>query len=365
MNSKVITKLACLIGYLLFAGFSAYFTATSLWLNLMKGSDMWTFWLVYVLVMTVSILAGVCLTNAIKEFTDSVRPSRSAFAWNMIGFFVFWAVSFTTNVHYFFVEKHGHTILSQELISAKNYIEDNTSKTNQLINEQKDAAKMAITAQVSTHLEDYKKELDHTVNRHEGFGELCINILNAIEVALAKDSATYNDKNTYVVFDEVKDAGDRGVTDRRRFGSLYTKYATRALEQLNKKIAVIEKYYENKKNQNATLNALLDVICELEDKHLPAVEKDGSIIAYYKYNSIQDARVISKMPREVAEGNAVSQSGAIAEYKVYPSNRMFDTWSVWSDIISGRLANMTIVQWILIALIFDIVSFMLFTLFRK
>ncbi|MEH2904516.1 hypothetical protein V7T21_15885 [Segatella copri] len=40
-NSKLIVKLATLIGYLLFAGFSAYFTATSLWLNLLNGSDTW------------------------------------------------------------------------------------------------------------------------------------------------------------------------------------------------------------------------------------------------------------------------------------------------------------------------------------
>ena len=39
-NSKLIVKLATLIGYLLFAGFSAYFTATSLWQNQMIVLEM-------------------------------------------------------------------------------------------------------------------------------------------------------------------------------------------------------------------------------------------------------------------------------------------------------------------------------------
>ena len=142
MNRNSIAKIACLVGYLLFAGFSAYFTATSLWLNLLNGSAMWTMWLVFVLVLIVSVLAGMCLTNVIKELKDRVRPSRSAFILNLLGFFIFWTFSFMTNVHYFFVEKHGFSILSKELISAKHYIEENTSKSNQLIDEQKNTAEI-------------------------------------------------------------------------------------------------------------------------------------------------------------------------------------------------------------------------------
>ena len=44
---------------------------------------------------------------------------------------------------------------------------------------------------------------------------------------------------------------------------------------------------------------------------------------------------------------------------------MFDTMSVWGDITNGLLADMTMIQWIIIALIFDIVSFILFTIFRN
>ena len=365
MKSNSIAKIACLVGYLLFAGFSAYFTATSLWLNLLNGSDMWTMWLVFVLVLVVSILAGMCLTNVIRELKDRVRPSRSAFILNLIGFLIFWTFSFTTNVHYFFVEKHGFSILSKELISAKHYIEDNTSKSNNLIDEQKNTALMAIEAQVHTNLDVFVRELNNTMEHHEGFGEACINILNSTEDALKKDSMMYGDKNTYVIYNEQEDAGDRGVTARHRFPELRTKYAARMEEQLKKKLTVIENFYEAKKDKNAELTELLDPINELENKHLPAVEKDGSVDAYYKYNSIQDARVISKMPNVYNEKCIIKSGEKITKFNTYPSKRMFDTMSVWGDIIAGRLSDMTMIQWIIISLIFDIVSFILFTLFRK
>lgn len=365
MNRNSIAKIACLVGYLLFAGFSAYFTATSLWLNLLNGSAMWTMWLVFVLVLIVSVLAGMCLTNVIKELKDRVRPSRSAFILNLLGFFIFWTFSFMTNVHYFFVEKHGFSILSKELISAKHYIEENTSKSNQLIDEQKNTAEMAISAQVQANLEAFDRELNNTIAHNMGFGEVCINILNATEDALAKDSKTYNDKNTYIIFDDERDSGDRGVTTRSRFTELRTKYAARMAEQLKKKLGVIENFYENKKDQNAELTELLEPIDELENKHLPAVEKDGSVNAYYKYNSIQDARVISKMPDEYNKKCVVKNGDKIQKFNTYPSKRMFDTMSVWGDITSGRLVDMTMIQWIIIALIFDLVSFILFAIFRK
>lgn len=365
MNSNSIAKIACLVGYLLFAGFSAYFTATSLWLNLLNGSDMWTMWLVFVLVLVVSILAGMCLTNVIRELKDNIRPSRSAFILNLIGFIIFWTFSFTTNVHYFFVEKHGFSILSKELISAKHYIEDNTSKSNNVIDEQKNTAMMAIEAQVNANAEAFVRELNNTIAHNEGFGEVCINILNSTEDALAKDSKMYGDQNTYIIFDDQRDSGDRGITARSRFTELRTKYATRMAEQLKKKLGVIENFYEAKKDKNAELTELLEPINELENKHLPAVEKDGSVNAYYKYNSIQDARVISKMPNDYSKKCVVKSGDKITKFSTYPSKRMFDTMSVWGDITAGRLSDMTMIQWIIISLIFDIVSFILFSLFRK
>lgn len=361
-RGELILKMACLAGYLLFTGFSAYFTASSLSLNLLNGTNLW---LIFVLVLIVAIIASWCLTNVIGEMQKRIGASRATFAFSLIGFLLFWTFSFMTNVHYFFVEKHGYTILTKELASAKKYIEENTTKNNKNIEDQKHSAQMAVKASVQTNIESFGRELLNTMEHHAGFGEACISILTSTSNILSSDSKIYADKNNYTIFDKKRDSGDIGVTQRNRFPELYTKYTARMAEQLNKKLAVIEDFYDRKKNQNAELNELFDPISELEEKHLPAVLKDGSVDAFYKYNDQQNAKVIAKMPDGYVRQSVVKSGNDTTGFNVYPSSRMFDTISVWSDITSHRLAGMTMLQWIVIALIFDIISFILFTLFRK
>lgn len=361
-KSKLIIKLALFAGYILFAGFSAYFTASSLSLNLLQGSNLW---FIFALVLVVAILAGWCLTLAIEELRKKVRASRVVFSLSLIGFIIFWAFSFTTNVHYFFVEKHGYNILTKELASAKNYIIQNTENSNREIEEQKEVAQQVITAQVSTNIDQFNREIQNTMKNHLGFGDACISILKSTESALSSDSKFYDDKNEYIIYDDTRDKGDRGVTQRNLLPSLQTKYIARMMEQLNKKLSVIENYYNRKKNANTELIELLEPINELETEHLPQVLKDGSVDAFYAYNEIQNGRVIDKMPEEYAKTCVVMDGDKIKEFNVYPSKRMFDTMSVWKDLTSNRLIGMTMLQWIIIALIFDIVAFILFALFKK
>ena len=352
-NGKLILKLGCLVGYLLFASLSAYFTATSLSLNLLNGTNMW---FVFVLVLVISILAGWCLTNVIIEMKKRIGASRSRLLLNLLGFLLFWLFSFTTNVHYFFVEKHGYTILTKELASAKQYIIDNTTKTNKSIDDQRNTARMAIEGIVHNNIQTFKKEIENTMHRHFGFGDACINILKSTESSLRKDSKMYEDNTDYIIFDEVRDAGDRGVTQRSHVASLFGKYSGRMEVLLQRKLAVIDNYYDRQKDQNTELTELQDTIEVLESKHLPLVLKDGSVTAFYRYNDQQNGKVIAKMPADYSK--------YVQKAKVYPSGRMFDTISVWSDIFKGRLGDMTMLQWIIIALICDLVAFILFALFR-
>ena len=173
---------------------------------------------------------------------------------------------------------------------------------------------------------------------------------------MRKDAKKYDDKHDYTIFDEVRDKGDIGVTQRSSFPGLFVKYQGRMETFKKQKIAVIDNYYDRQKDQNTELTELLDTIEVLETKHLPVVLKDGSAVAYYKYNDQQNGRIVAKMPADYAD--------YAKKVKVYPSQRMFDTMSVWSDIFKGRLGDMTMLQWIIIALICDLVSFVLFALFR-
>ncbi|MCD8237155.1 MAG: hypothetical protein LUD00_11050 [Prevotellaceae bacterium] len=356
-KSKLILKLAYLVGYLLFSGFSAYFTASSLSLNLLNGTNLW---LVFVLVLVVAMLAGWCLTNVISELQKNVGASKVTFAFSLVGFFIFWTFSFVTNVHYFFVEKHGYSILTQELSSAKGYIEKNTTQSNKEIEDRKNIAIAAVSAAVHAKIDSFSNELDNTMNNRKGFGESCVIILNTTETILLQDSAIYGDKNEYVIFDDERDRGDIGITSRNRCKELHVKYASRMELQLKKKTDVIKNFYERQKNQNVELIDLTPTITELEEKHLPAVLKDGSVNAFYTYYNQQDGRVISKMPDGYRKECVVDSDGEIIKFNVYPSKRMFDTMSVWGDIFSVRIYGMTMFQLIIIALIFDIVSFILF-----
>lgn len=375
-KSKLISKVACLIGYLLFASFSAYFTASSLSLNLLQGTNMW---IVFVMVMVVALLAGWCLNNVIREISKTNGASRTVFSFSLVGFLLFWTISFTTNVHYFFVQKHGFDILTKELASAKRYIHDNTSKNDRSIDDMRDEAKRTIQAQINNSMDAFRRELENTREHRYGFGDACITILKSMETMLRSDSKIYNDKNEYIIFKEQEDGGDKGERRYNQLGSLYGKYAGRVNNALNRKLAVIDEYYEKKKNSNTGLEELLKPIEELENKHLPAVARDGSIDAFYKYCTKQNEDVISKMPvaykdscvvyktkkEQVGEDVKIVKTDEVKKYTVYPSQRMFDSIPVWADVIFGRLVGLTMLQWIIISLIFDVVSFILLYLFLK
>lgn len=363
MNKTVISKVALFLGYLLFACFSAYFTATSLSLNLMQGTNLW---LIFAMVFVIAWLAGWCLNNVIVQI--STPTSKAAFILNILGFVLFWGVSFTTNVHYFFVDKHGYDVVSKELTAARNYIVQNTADANKKIDDERDVAKSVLVAQVSTSTEAFEREIYNTMERRLGFGDACINILNSVERLLEQDKSIYNDSNSYVIFDEERDLGDKGNNQRGQLSALQTKYEGRILNALNKKLGVIDAFYNGKKDANNKLKGTLRDIQDLEENHLPIVLKDGSVNALFAYHEQQNARVITKMPQDfLATCESVDETtGKLKSYVVYPSNHMFDTFTVWSDIFHGRLPSyMKMIQWILISLVIDIVAFLLFALFFK
>ena len=363
-KTKLIKKLALYAAYALFAGFSAYFTATSLALNLLHTDGLISLILVYILVFIVAIMAGWCLTNVIDEYNKKHGASKAKFSFSLIGFLIFWLVSFTTNVHFFFIEKHGMTILGQELTSAKSYIKDKTDNSNREIDEKKDSDIKIVTAQVTTNIDAFEKEIQSTLKHNIGFGDACITILNATEDLLTSSNSLYDDHNTYVIYDDVNDAGDRGTTQRSKLQALYSKYAGKMVQQLNRKTDIIKKFYDKQKDQNQDLLKLLPTIDIIENKHYPIVSEDGSANAYFKCQQYQQSNIIDKMPAEFTESCIqYDDNKEVKEIKVYPSARMFETMTVWGDMFGHRLPEgMPMLQWIIISLIFDIMAFLLFAL---
>ena len=57
------------------------------------------------------------------------------------------------------------------------------------------------------------------------------------------------------------------------------------------------------------------------------------------------------------------ENGDVEKINVYPSARMFETATVWGDMVKHRLpGGMPMIQWIILSLIFDIMAFLLFAL---
>lgn len=372
--NKLLTKLALGLGYLVFAGFSAYFTATSLSLNLMQGTN---FWLIYIMVLIVAALAGWLLYLFVDE---AVAPtSKVKFIFSFLGFIVFWSFSFATNVHYFFVQKYGFTVLNNELIAAKDYLTENSTDAQKRVEQERLDARSATESAVLSGLASFRNELNNTLANHEGFGDQCILHLKGVEQELRRDTVRYADHNRYQIYNDQTDRGYKGERGRAQLQNIYNEFDRRVNEQLRWKLAAIDRYYDLQKIEGRKYQSLLDTIAWLEKndemRDLRTVQQDGSVEAYYSYSGQQNAMVIDHMPQdffdkqmtyETVENDEGEEAQEMVEYITYPSKHMFDTWSVWSEIFKGYLPSyMKIIQWILMSLIIDIVAFLLCYLFIK
>ena len=94
MNVSIIMKIACWVGYCLFAGYSAYMTAKSVAMSF----EMTQVWIVFIFVFIVALIAGYCLSVVIGEMQNRFNPSKSKFALGLIGFILFWGVSLSVLV---------------------------------------------------------------------------------------------------------------------------------------------------------------------------------------------------------------------------------------------------------------------------
>ena len=216
----------------------------------------------------------------------------------------------------------------------------------------------------------FEHEIRNTMDdgRHYGFGDACITILKSIERILNQDKDLYHDENNYKIFDDSRDMGYLGVKERSRLRVIQEEFEGYIASALTQKLSVIDAYYNAKKDDNDKLKSTLRNIQELRDEHLPVVLQDGSVNALFAYQAQQNALVIAKMPQDFITTceNIDENTGVLKNYAVYPSNHMFDTFTVWGDIFHGRLPGyMKMIYWILISLVIDIVAFLLFALFCK
>ena len=373
-KTSIIMKIACWVGYCLFAGYSAYMTAKSVAMSF----EMTQVWMVFIFVFIVALIAGYCLSVVIGEMQNSFNPSKSKFALGLIGFILFWGVSFATNVHYMLMSNEGLKVVSTELGIYKNYVEETVQDNMDSIKD-KEAADIALCeASVQNLMDEFKRECESSIRY--GFGDRAIGYLKDIEDYFSSSGGKFNDQYSYKnsIFDDDKDRGDRGKTGAREVNALKEKYSLRIVERLLRRENVIRNYYKMKIPQTKDLDLIRRFIKDsLYVVDIPQITEIATPDVYYQFSKLQlKGNVYDRLNQnaqlELERSMKVSKTDNEEDiekgkyrYRNYPSARMFSTFNVWDDMMHGRLPNdMKLFGWILFALIVDLVAFILRILAR-
>ena len=367
-------KLACWLGYCLFAGYSSYMTAQSVAMSF----ELNTLWVVFIFVFTVALIAGFCLSTVIGEMQNRFNPSKAKFTLGVLGFILFWGVSFATNVHFMLMSNDGMNVVSNELGIYKNYVEK-TIYENKTGVKNKEATDIQLaTASVMNLLTQFQNECTSSIRY--GFGDRAIGYLRDIENFLSTTSAQYNDHFSYEnsIYDESKDAADRGKTGSKNVNALKQKYSLRVIERLNYREGVIRAYYKMQVPKTKELEVIKGFINDsLYVVDIPQITEIATPDVYYQFSKQQlQGNVYNRLHQDhqlaIDRSLVVSKTGNSADiekgeyrYVSYPSARMFSTFNVWDDMFHGRLpADMKLMGWILFSLIVDLVAFILRILAR-
>ena len=373
-KEKLLMKIACWIGYVLFAGYSAFMTAESIAMSFGISQT----WIVFVFVFIVALIAGYCLSIVIGELQNRFNPSKSKFILGLLGFLLFWGVSFMTNVHYMVMTNEGLGVVTAELGVYKNYIENAIINNRDGIKEKETVDIATCEAQVLNYTDEFKRECDSSIRF--GFGDRAIGYLKAIEDYFTMTSGKYGDRYVYKnsIFDDEKDRGDRGKTGAKEVMALKEKYSIRIAERLLHRENVIKTYYKGLIPQTKDMDIMKQFINDsLYVVDIPQLTEIATPSVYYQFSKVQLANTLSsrlskidkaeieRSMKESKTSNAADIEKGKFRYTTYPSSRMFSTFNVWGDMLHGRLPNdMKLLGWILFSLIIDIVAYVLRVLAR-
>ena len=151
---SILKKIACWTGYCLFAGYSAYMTAKSIAMSFELSNT----WVVFIFVFIVALIAGWCLSTVVGEMKNRFNPSRSKFIGGLLGFILFWGVSFMTNVHYMLMSNEGLKVVSAELGCYKSFVEESVSSKIEDIDAKESNDITLCEASIQNLLDNFKRE---------------------------------------------------------------------------------------------------------------------------------------------------------------------------------------------------------------
>lgn len=367
-KNQIIKKVACWIGYCLFAGWSAVMTAESCSMSM----DLKPVWLVFIFVFIVALIAGFCLSGMIRELQNRTNPSKGLFVLYLLGFLLFWSFSFMTNVHYSFMRNDGLKVVKAELGNYRDYIEREGELSKQAIEDDKRTDLGLLDATLENKFDVFLRECDHSIR--DGFGPQAREYLKDIEAYFISTSNKFNDMYNYQnsIFDDEKDKGDLGTKGNAKVAVLKDKYRLRIVENHLRRQGVIEKYYKALLAKRPSYaNVKIFIKDSLMSVDIPQLEDIATPQVYYQFQKVQlstirqhlsasDLARIDLSMKDSKTKNIEDIDKGKFRYRIYPSERMFNTFNVWGDVMGGRMpSGMKLLGWILFSLIIDIVAFVL------
>lgn len=371
---SVLKKIAFWTGYCLFAGYSAYMTAKSIAMSFELNDT----WIVFIFVFIVALIAGWCLSTVVGEMKNRFNPSKVKFLGGLLGFILFWGVSFMTNVHYMLMSNEGLKVVSAELGCYKSFVEESVSSKKEDIDSKESNDITLCEASIQNLLDNFKRECEASIRY--GFGDRAIGYLKDIEDYFSVSGGKYQDKYNYKhsIFDEEKDRGDRGKTGVKEVKALQDKYSIRVAEKLLRRETVIHDYYKRMIPQAKDMALIKQFIIDsLYVVDMPQITDIATPDVYYQFQKLQltnniyhrfddaDQASVSQLMKENKDSKEGNKEEGNFRYRIYPSVRMFSTLNVWDDMICGRMPNdMRMLGWILFSLIIDIVAYILRLLAR-
>lgn len=335
MNSTFF-KIVKYVGFLLLAGISTWWTATSIYISGQQSTPLFV-WIAVFFILSL-IAAYIGFKGVKSQFTTTDNPSIAKLCGFFLVWLIFWAFSFATNVHRNVISQYGFNNVNAQLQSCKQYVENELSSTTQTSENTRKGAKDEISAKVEAIKQEFHRNMNNTKATEVGFADECIKLLNKIEDLLTSTNSIYHDPTIYVVYDDKNDAGDYGKKDYASLRQLQTKYDKRITDALLAKHTSIEKYYMSAEKSTKLLNELKTNIEKFEkSREFANADESKDVEKIYKCYMSLKKNVIDKMPEGYKTDIMAKDEKGKERYVVYPSDRMFNCFDVWSDWWNNRL----------------------------
>lgn len=366
----LLFKVALFLAYSVFAGYSAWMTATSVQLKWMSQMPIW---FVFIMIFIIALFAGWCLDNSIKELKNPTNPSKVRFFLNLLGFIVFWTFSFMTNVHYNVIQEYGENNLSAQLADCKRYLVANSDEALAKVEDEKASAIKNFEDKIYIQRQKFVDELLNEQGGGElvGFGPSAKGILKDIEDVFNKSANIYGEDFDYKgkLYTGQEDDAYSRYHGRKEVNEIVKPHFTDRIDRAEEKHKeAIIAYYQKKIAVIKDNQHHLETVTFYENK-LDSLKSQGnsSYSEYFKLYKSMDEYLLSKV-EGYKESNLIyvkdkDGNNVFEGYKIYPSDRMFNFWNVWKDWFNGYLpTHISLAGQFIWSIIVDLIAFILICL---